>query len=605
VEGWAWARSRPQRSSPAQRSAALGLHWLRAFQETGGGLAGHVGFTAEAIFGARAVGLPMDALQALAGRPARDFLRDASGRYAAGNAAQAGKALAGAVAADLDPHDTGGVDLIAVLVDRYDPSSGWYGASVWDQSWAMIGLAAAGEPIPAAARPALAAARSSAGGWGALAGAETPDSDSTGLALQAMAAAGAKAEDPEIAAALTWLAGLRQADGGFAHEDAAGPSNLNATALALQGLLALSEDLAGDRWAPGGVGPLQFLSERQENSGRFRFGPTQEDISDLVASLQAVPAVAGRSLPLGGPRAAIGRGAVWMGAHRGADGSFEGFNPGGSIDAVLALAASGIDPESLPGPDGRPGPSVRSYLTAAAADYAGRGPSAAGKLATGAIALGADPRNFGGEDLVARIQNSYDPTTGTFGSGGTWDQSWAILGLAAAEAEIPPLAVLQTQLAAAPGGGWGFEARAAEADPDSTGLALQALAAAGLDQDHPSLRLAVNRLFELQNADGGWGEGASNASSTAMAIGGLVAVGQAVDGAGWMPAAAGRPARSPREALLSLQAPGGGFAGFSGPEDPGASYAALLGLSARALPIRADADTQGPRIFLPFLIRKF
>ncbi|MCB9176913.1 MAG: hypothetical protein H6648_07100 [Caldilineae bacterium] len=601
VEGWVWGRPEPVLAPRSMRAALLAADWLAGFQTASGGLADHPGFTVEAIAGFRGAGIPLLGPQADAGRGLADFLAAQAGVYAADGAAPAGKALAGVVAAGLDPRRLAGGDLIARVEATYSPTSRWYGASVWDQAWAIIGLRAAGRPVPPEAVAALASASAASGAWGGMPMAEAADGDSTGLVLQALAAAGARAEQPEVAAALSWLEGMRQADGGFAHERPEDGSNLNATALIVQGLIGLGLDPSDPRWTRVDRSPLDYLTSRQQPDGRLQFAAEPVEVSDLVASLQGLPAMAGRSMPLAGRRVAVEAARDWMREQRDVEGAFLGFNPGASIDAVLALAAAGLEPEALGAPSGGAVPGVAGYLASVAADYAGRGPSAAGKLSAGAVALGADPRDFGGVDLVARIQSSYQPISGTFGAGGTWDQAWALIGLAAAEAPIPAEAVEALRRAAAEGGGWGFEAGAAAADADSTGLALQALAAAGLDPSDSSARAGLAFLQATQLEDGGWGEASANAGSTALAIGGLVAMGQHVDGAGWM---RGRPGaalrRGPIESLQALQSPGGGFPGFSGPEDPHSTYAALLGLSARALPVRPLA--QAP-LYLPVLTR--
>ena len=601
VEGWVWGRPEPALAPRAMRDALLAAAWLTGFQSASGGLADHPGFTVEAIAGFRAAGIPLLGPKADAGRGLADFLAAQASTYAEDGAAPAGKALAGAVAAGLDPRRLGGGDLIARVEAAYSPASRWYGASVWDQAWAIIGLRAAGRPIPPEAVAALAEARGASGAWGGAPMAEVADGDSTGLALQAMAAASADALHPAVATALGWLEGMRQADGGFAHERPEDGSNLNATALIVQGLIGLGLDPEDPRWTLVDRSPLDYLAGRQQPDGRLQFAAEPVEVSDLVASLQGLPALAGRSMPLAGRRVAIETARDWMREQRDAEGAFLGFNPGASIDAVLALAAAGLAPAALGAPSTGAVPSVEGYLASVAEDYSGRGPSAAGKLSAGAVALGADPRDFGGVDLVARIQSSYQPISGTFGAGGTWDQAWALIGLAAAEASIPAEAIEALRRAAADGGGWGFEAGAAAADADSTGLALQALAAAGQGTADPSARAGLAFLQATQLEDGGWGEASANASSTALAIGGLVAMGQHVDGAGWM---RGRPGaalrRGPTESLQALQSPGGGFPGFSGPEDPHATYAAVLGLSVQALPVRPAAEAP---LYLPVLTR--
>ncbi len=283
---------------------------------------------------------------------------------------------------------------------------------------------------------------------------------------------------------------------------------------------------------------------------------------------------------------AVTAAAAWMADQQIEDGGFQGFGLGSTIDAVLALASVGQDPDQPNDAGLRPS----DALAAGAAEYAAGGASAAGKLLAGAAALGIDPRELGESDVLATLMDVFDPESGAFGAGGTWDQAWPIIGLAAVGEDVPESAVDALIGAAVESGGWGFEAKAETADADSTGLALQALGAADWPESDKAIRSGIAALRSMQNPDGGFAghDGESNATSTAVAIGGLIAVGHLVDGLGWSVAGVGAEAdepRSPLDALRSFQGPDGAFAGFSGPADPSATYAALLGLSGRALPI--------------------
>ncbi len=614
VEGWVWDGQRPPITTTASmRAVAIGVDWLRSHQTEAGGIADHVGFSTEAAFAARGSGVdPLEWRHG--GMSLAGFLGDQAGVYAAEGAAQAGKALAGTVAAGIDPHKVAAgpgsgaltADLVAIVRDHFDPATGRFGTTVWDQAWSMIGLAAAAEDVPPAAVDFLAGAAAPGGGWGfyVRSADADADADSTGLALQALRAAGTPVTATAVTAGLAFLDAQQSPDGGWGH---GGPSNANSTAYALQGLVAAGEDPRGARWQADGTGspsdgpdPVDFLLSAQRPGGYFAFDAYP---SNLVATLQVLPALAGRPAPVAGIRLARDRGVAWMLAQQAADGSFAGYNPGATLDAVIALAAAGHEPN----PATSSGTTASDYLGAVARDYAGRGASAAGKLSVGIVALGEDPRAFGGDDpadavdVVAAIRASYQPISGTFGSGGTWDNAWAILGLAAAREPVPAPAVQSLLGGAAAGGGWGFAARADAADVDSTGLALQALAAAHVPAEHPVVRAGIRTLWRSQRGDGGFPgyDGKTSASSSALAIGGLAAFGHAIDGPGWMRGPEGGLARfTAREAIIARQSPRGGFAGFSGPDDPGSTYPAVLGLTGRALPI-----VGGGTVYVPFALQ--
>lgn len=591
-DGWVWGGARaPVTATASARGVALGFAWLRDRQLPDGGL-GAPGLTVEGILSARAAGADLAGWRT-GGRGVLDHLAAGAAAYAAESPAQAGKLLAGLAAAGADPRAFAGADWSAVLMATYDPARGMFGASVWDQAWALLGLAAAREPIPAAAVDALAAARAADGGWGFGPNAAETDTDSTALALQALVAAGAPVTGTVVVDALAHLEATRLPGGGWGHgHDGEVAINVNSTAYALQALYTAGEDPAAPRWAGDGGGPVQALLDEQRPDGRFGFDTAP---ADLVATLQVVPALGGRPLAVRGPGVARRDALAWVRGQQAADGSFEGFNPGATIDAVIALAAAGAEADASAAGGQRPS----DYLAAQAAEYAARGPSAAGKLAVGAVALGADPTAFGGVDLVVALNDSFDAATGRFGAGGTWDQAWAILGLAAADASVPAAAVDALVAAASPAGGWGFEAAAEAPDADSTALVLQALAAAGVPSSALAVRQGVLALRALQQPDGGLAgyDGTTSAASTAMAIGGLGASDQDVDGPGWQGAGLGGP--TPREALMARQSPAGGFAGFAGPDDPGATYGALLALADDWLPVRPLRPVYLPFCYLP------
>jgi prenyltransferase beta subunit len=595
LEGWAWGRPAPLAAPAPWRSGRLALAWLRRFQDGRGGMAGHVGFSAEAAFGARGLGLDLDLLRPSAAGPGlREFMLAAAADYARSVAAT-GKAVAGLAAAGGDPRRAAGADLVARLAAAYDPTSGRYGSGTWDQAWAILGLVAAGEALPPAAVGALLGLADPAGGWSAD-GAGEPEADSTGLALQAAHAAGLPPDAPVLRAALDFLAAGQGADGGWGHH---GPSNVNSTAYATAGILATGENPRGGRWAAGHPSPIDFLLAAQTADGRLRFGNADAEESDLVASLQALPALAGRPLPPAGAATALRRALDWLRAQQQPDGGFGGFGPGSSLDAVLALAGAGQDPA----PRHRAGRTARDYLVATGPDYAERGLAAAGKLAAGLRVLDVDadalPRGEGRFDLRAHLTLKAAEAVGAREQS-VWDLAWAILGLTALNVPLPDGLAQDLADAGSPGGGWGYARGAEAADPDSTGLALSALAAAGWGRDRPAVQEAEAWLLSAQQPSGGWGfEGAPSVDATAGVLLGLSAQGHRVDGAGWM---GGEPGgwsrRSGRDAIMGLQATDGSF---QGPSPLLATTAGIQALAGRPWPW---LGTGRWRLWLPLLTQR-
>jgi prenyltransferase beta subunit len=582
VDGWAWSGgTAPFTATVETRAALLGTRWLASAVDVDGAIAGHAGLTAELVLARLAAG------ERTTVDTAARFLARRAGTYAGEGAAQSGKLAVAVAAAGFDPRSFGGVDLVEAIDRRTNSATGRIGTTSWDQSWGILGLAAAGETVPAPIVTALVAMSSPAGGWG-YAPSTTADADSTGLALQAMAAASANDNHPAVQAAFSYLASTQSDDGGWSH-NGGGDSNTNSTAYVVQGLVAMRQDLKAQPWRDdGGNGPLDFLVGVQLPDGRFEYDTAP---ADIVSTLQAVPAVVRRSSIVAGPAVRARAAEEWVTEQRTDSGGFEGFNPGATIDAVLALDAVGADLHQ-PAPSGR---TAAEYLREVAAEYA-VSPAAAGKLTLAVVALGEDPAAFGGVDLPALI-NASVASDGAFGAGDTWSDSLAILGLTAS-GSIPPAEGIAHLLAGATAsGGWGYEHTAAEPTADSTGLALLALSHAGVGPHHPTIRSGVSALRGLQLPDAsfpGYGGGAS-VDSTALALRGLAAAGQTVTGPAWMRDTPTGARLDSLEALLGMQSPAGGFAGFSGPDDHGATYAALQSLG-QFLPART---VPSPSIFLP------
>ena len=232
----------------------------------------------------------------------------------------------------------------------------------------------------------------------------------------------------------------------------------------------------------------------------------------LVGILAGAIVVSG--LPSGAVtrRERIALGARYIASRQNADGSFPGVSAvGGTADAVLALVAARRGPEAVA--------DALAFLEGQAAEVTSVGQL--GKVAMAAVAGGRDPRAFGGVDLVARIQASYDPATGRSGTVqgvGVVDQALAVLGLAAAGAPVPRRAARWLAEAQCPDGGWQYDAPYDPAtddrhcssgdddftasDSNTTAYAVMALEAA------PPVRLRRDpfRYFELARdaVKGGW-----------------------------------------------------------------------------------------------------
>ncbi len=207
-------------------------------------------------------------------------------------------------------------------------------------------------------------------------------------------------------------------------------------------------------------------------------------------------------------RAAGVRGARWLASQPIGDTA----SGGAEADTVVAVAAAGVNPASH-----------LAALRQIAPGYA-TGPGAAAKVALAAVAAGQNPRCFARLDLVKTIRAGY--ADGLFGAS-IWDDALSIDALAGAGERVPAAAVAKLKALRRDGGyGFGLSGRGRD-DPDSTGLALTALAAAGVTAKDPAVRGAADWLL-AHRVQGGWGSGSPNANSTALGILGLVAAGRAV-----------------------------------------------------------------------------
>lgn len=129
-----------------------------------------------------------------------------------------------------------------------------------------------------------------------------PDTNSTSLAVQGLHAYGLT---PRRSAVLSSLHAVQSADGGFPYLAAPGlGSDPNSTALTIQAILAEGGHPAGTAWQQGGATPYDALAAYQlgagdpvADRGAFFFPDTNRTPS-VLATVQAVPAAAARTLPV-------------------------------------------------------------------------------------------------------------------------------------------------------------------------------------------------------------------------------------------------------------------------------------------------------------------
>jgi hypothetical protein len=179
---------------------------------------------------------------------------------------------------------------------HYSPSLGAFvvPTNTWHQAWAMLGLAAGGEAIPVSVTQNLIDLQQADGGWKYELGPLSSDPGSTGVALQALAAAGVPLTDSAINSATLYLENTQ--------DDRAGWSDANNTVAAVQGLLAAGEDLESD-WLVAGRSPMEAVAAYQKSDGPFvwKQGIVVEwwgmalPYDNFLATADAIPALHGVS----------------------------------------------------------------------------------------------------------------------------------------------------------------------------------------------------------------------------------------------------------------------------------------------------------------------
>ena len=266
------------------------------------------------------------------------------------------------------------------------------------------------------------------------------------------------------------------------------------------------------------------------------------------------------------PQVSVAKGAAeWLAGKMTSQGYIPNASPppaadlSSTVNTILALAAANV---ALP--LARTGltymeQNVSAYVTVS---EGGDGPGKLALLILAAHALGVDPTNFGGTNLVTRLQateQTSGPNAGRFGTdaqdtasdAGPYDQGLALQALQAAgvKADGPALSWLANQQC--PNGGWVFNTQPDPTNPcngdphqflgpdtNTTAQAVQGLAAQSALT--PAMAAgALNFLKNGQNADGGWAFNpaapdnvqTSDPDSTAFVMEALLALGSAPDGA--------------------------------------------------------------------------
>jgi hypothetical protein len=280
-------------AAPYESAANKALAWIKTQQQTDGSFAGFgAGSTLDAVLAIVAANLdPTTYVQG--GNNPITFLESKAGALAAAPGG-AGKLLIVAHAIGRGG-ESFGVDLGSTINASYGISAtGQYGPDGIGHAFSILGLSAAGLPVPEAAVDRLLGLQGAGGGW-AFSGdtsAGSADTNTTAVALQALVAVGAdKTNGEAIKRAVSYITAQQNSDGGWPYQQGSefgSDSDVNSTSYVVQAMLALKNTMlaeAGQR----------FIASLQKPGGAFPYSQAVPDDSP-GATYQAIPALLGATL---------------------------------------------------------------------------------------------------------------------------------------------------------------------------------------------------------------------------------------------------------------------------------------------------------------------
>jgi hypothetical protein len=288
----------PARAAELDASVPRALDYLHACQRSDGGFAEKTGsassdaLTAWSMVAIASAGEDPN-LWKVGGASPADFLARKSSAWR--TTTDYARTTLAVVAADKNPRSFGGVDLIAKLraeVQDRGVDGDQIGPYVNSHVWALIALESAGQAVTPREIQWLLSRQNADGGWGWAPGLVS-DTNDTAAAVQALVGAGQSPTSGAVASALAYLRTRQLADGGFTYSGAA--SDANSTAWVAQALLAAGQP--PDQQRKNGHEPLSFLRSLQSVNGSLRYSAASAS-NPLLVTVQAIPALSGRTLPL-------------------------------------------------------------------------------------------------------------------------------------------------------------------------------------------------------------------------------------------------------------------------------------------------------------------
>lgn len=277
------------RAQPAPNATAA-LDWLRGQQNTDGGFSGlngpgsDPGTSADAALAFLSAAVPLDTVRREGGANLRDYLRDSGGNLSVGQGAKVVLAIA-ATGEDPGVFRLGTVydGILAQFIAPAEPST-------FVRALVILAVTATEGPERAAQLDGgvLRRAQGVDGGWAFAPRGESSDTNTTALVVQALVASGQGGD--ATTRGMAYLEGTRAGNDLYPFDGGSGEGDANSTAYVLQAKIAARADPAEIERT------LRALRTLQQPSGAFAFQVSAPD-DNLLATLQAVPALGGRAFP--------------------------------------------------------------------------------------------------------------------------------------------------------------------------------------------------------------------------------------------------------------------------------------------------------------------
>ncbi|RRR70639.1 MAG: hypothetical protein EI684_13020, partial [Candidatus Viridilinea halotolerans] len=351
---------------PFYQDAAIAkaIAYLRTQQLADGGIdafgfgAADMGGTARLVLALNAVGYPVTNFTHSAGKAPLDFLATGLRDYIFANGliedakllpGRTGLVLAAVAAGDADPHAFGGHDLVERLNSSYHAATGTYSttataqfasgsANPVNQSLAIIGLVAAGQPIPAQATTWLTTQQMANGSWG-------NSVDTTGYAIVALLGSGnvlpTAAPIQQALAFLDARQNLRTALWG----DAEGSEPANSTGWSINALATAGYTPIETTWATSGTNPRTALLGLQQANGAIGGGYV-----NAFSTIEALYGLTDQPIFMT-PLVRGQRTLAYLKARQNDDGGWPSLgaasDAGATLDNLFAFVAAGYQPNAI------------------------------------------------------------------------------------------------------------------------------------------------------------------------------------------------------------------------------------------------------------------